>query len=231
MISICMPYYQQPGQRRQELLLRSLDQYRALYSDMDLEIVVCDDGSPEPVEAPGCKVVTLPRKDHALCPTTPINTAVANASGDVLVLTNPEIEHREPVLQQMLDALESPADYVTASCQNPDGSWVAHSSLDPKGSGVKAPIPKGSALHFCAMFRPSLWLRAGGFDESLREGFAFDDNDWLWSLEAVGARFKHLDDAVVYHHTTGTRWPSGGWARNAKIVMGKWQHRWREVYG
>ncbi len=216
MISVCMPYYQ-----RQAMLDVSLEAYRRLYEG--LEISICDDGSPAPVHAPGCRVVSLPMKRYALNPCVAINEAVANSTGDVLVLTNPEIEHRAPVFPEMEKALEAlgPDGYVTASCWDDRGRWVAHSSLRGEQSG-RGMMPDGSQFHHCAMFYRSLWDKAGGFDEEYREGSHFDDNDWLCRLARAGAIFHHRDDLVVYHHPTFTKWVDGGWQRNAALFYRKW---------
>jgi len=104
-----MPYWS-----RQDALDRSLAAYRRIYGD--IEISVCDDGSPEPVKAPGCIVTTLPKKETGLNPCVPFNAAVRASTGDVVVLTNPEVEHREDVLTGMRDMLEHADDYVTVAC-------------------------------------------------------------------------------------------------------------------
>ena len=119
-----MPYF-----NRQALLDVSLAAYRRLYSG--IEISICDDGSDEPVVAPGCVVTTLPKKTQALNPCTPINKAVNASNGEVIVLTNPENEHREPILPAMLDDLQRIGvdGYVTASCWDDRGRWVAHSTV------------------------------------------------------------------------------------------------------
>jgi glycosyltransferase involved in cell wall biosynthesis len=217
MISICMPYYS-----RQEALDRSLASLRKHYAEDELEIVICDDGSPVPVVAPGCVVVSLPVKDHALNPCVPINRAVAHAAGDVIVLTNPEIAHRSPVLIAMADGL-GPHDYVLAACRDTSGPWLCASHVRP-GENGRGPMPPGSGFHFCAMLRRSLFDRAGGFDEDYREGQAFDDNDWLFRLQRAGARFRMRDDLVVWHHRVPGVWPAGGYERNRRLFEAKWEH-------
>jgi glycosyltransferase involved in cell wall biosynthesis len=213
MISVCMPYYM-----RQEALDRSLALLRYHYPDV--EVVICDDGSPVPVQAPGAKVVTLPMKGHALNPCVPINHAVAAASGDVLVLTGPEIEHREPVLYAMAVGL-GPDDYIIAACQDVDGRWLAGSQVRGGEQGRGA-MPAGSGFHFCAMLSRGLFERAGGFDEEYRAGQAFDDNDWLFRLERAGARFQLRDDLVVWHTRVPCAWPDGGHERNRQLFEAKW---------
>lgn len=216
MISIVMPYYE-----RQALLDRGLASIRAQYDAEAFDIVICDDGSPTPVQAPGCHVVTLPKKNYALNPCVPLNRAVAAAIGDVLVITNPEIEHRTPVLYEMAKNL-GPSDYVMAACQDVSGRWLCASHVRG-GEDGRGFIPFGAGFHFCAMLRRELWNRAGGFDEAYRDGAAFDDNDWLMRLVTVGARFIMRDDLVVYHHRAErVEWPSGGWHRNRALFHEKW---------
>ncbi len=222
MISICMPYY-----NRQAYLDRALAAYREHYGE--IEINICDDGSDPPVLAPGCRVIHLPGKKEALNPCVPINRAVSIALQDVIVLTNPEMVHTFPILDEMRRTLDDLGEraYVTASCKQGE-TWLAHSSIGGGESG-RGPMPEGGQFHFCAMFHRSLWDKAGGFDEDYREGQAFDDNDWLWRLEDAGAIFAHRDDLIVQHFHTGTKWPAGGWHRNRDLLVAKWGHKWSEA--
>lgn len=216
-----MPYW-----NRQELLDRSLAAYRRHYDD--IEICIADDGSDPSVKADGCVVSYLPKKTEVLCPVTPINAAVASASGDTIVLTNPEIYHPEPVLDELERELNEIGDmgYVTASCRDGD-TWIAHSSVDATPTANRGPRPEGSQFHFCAMFRRSLWDRIGGMDEEYRAGACFDDNDLLWRLEDSGAIFRHRDDLVVEHTRTGGTWPADQWMINRKLFIAKWGHKWQ----
>jgi GT2 family glycosyltransferase len=223
MVSICMPYYM-----RQEALDRSLASLRKHYAEDELEIVICDDGSSVPVRAPGCKVISLPVKDHALNPCVPINRAVAASSGDVIVLTNPEIEHRAPILKGMAETLGmrdggASNRYVLAACRDADGAWLCGSHVRP-GENGRGPMPAGSGFHFCAMLYRSLFEYAGGFDEEYRAGQAFDDNDWLFRLGRVGTTFRIRDDLVVWHHRVPCTWPDGGHERNRRLFEAKWGH-------
>lgn len=217
MISVCMPYWQ-----RQAELDRSLAAYRRLYKG--IEISVCDDGSPEPVDAPGCVVTRLPAKTIGLNACVPMNAAVRASSGDVVVLTNPEIEHREDVLAGMLALLEHADDYVTVSCRDVDGTWLAGPEVDYSKHG-RLPVPPGSHFHFCAMLTRELFDRVGGFDEDYRFGRACEDNDWLWSLEDAGARFR-LAPGVVWHYRTPHKY-EGTQASNKARLVAKWGRKWR----
>lgn len=212
-----MPYWQ-----RQRELDRSLAAYRRIYGD-SIEIVICDDGSPVPVEAPGCVVKYLPKKETGLNPCAPINAAVRASSGDIIVLTNPEIEHREDVLTGMRAMLQHPDDYVTVSCRDVGGMWLAGPEVDYTKNG-RLPVPPGAHFHFCAMLTRELFERVGGFDEEYRNGRACEDNDWLWVLHAAGARFK-LAPGVVWHYKTPHTY-QGTHESNRDRLIAKWGHLW-----
>ncbi len=140
-----------------------------------------------------------------------------------VVLTNPEIEHRDDVLCGMLALLEQPNDYVTVSCRDVNGMWLAGPQVDYSKHG-RLPVPAGAHFHFCAMLRRELFERVGGFDEAYRHGRSCDDNDWLWSLDAAGARFR-LAPGVVWHHATPHAY-DGVHATNRDRLVRKWGHRW-----
>lgn len=216
MISVCVPHWNRPAE-----LERMYREYAILYAGLDFEFSVCDDGSRGHVPGPPRGVLTvLPAKDHALNPCVPLNAAVANSSGDIIVLTGPEIEHRTPVLGAMAYNL-GPDDYAMAACRDVSGPWLCGSHVRG-GENGRGPMPSGSGFHFCALLHRSLFDRAGGFDEDYRAGQAFEDNDWLFRLERAGARFRMRDDCVVWHHRTPTAWPDGGHERNRRLFGDKW---------
>ena len=215
MISICVPYWD-----RQQALDAMFANYAQMYLGNMFEFSVCDDGSPVPAVAPGGTTLTrLPAKAGPLNPCVPINRAVAASSGNIIVITNPEIEHPVCVLHEMYGRLGDPAvDYVVAPCYDTArGIWVAGPQTNSKG---RESIPPGGHFHFMAMLRRSLWDEVGGFDEDYRNGQACDDNDWLWRLYAAGARFA-VTEGYVLHRATGRRirW---GLPHNRLLFRSKW---------
>lgn len=216
MLSVSMPHYM-----RQEALSRSLEAYRRIYTD--LEISICDDGSIPQVEAPGCIVTRLPAKKFPLNPCVPANAAVRAATRDVIVLTNPEIEHREDVLTPMLAMMDSDMDYIACQC------WDTTRKKLLTGPGVLRPqdqklVPKGAYFHMCALMHRSLFERVGGFDESYRFAWGYEDTDFLWKLSQVGAKFK-LYDGMVYHtYVTPSEFRPR--PTNEKRFKAKWRHKW-----
>lgn len=224
-ISVCMPYWNRPDE-----LARSVEMYDRVYPDLDIQISVCDDGSlipPQPTEK--MCVTSLPQKGYALNPCVPINHAVRNATRDVIVLTNPEVEHREPVLYRMLEALTGPNDYVMTGCRDTRrGDWYAGPEAPLAPIGGRQPIPPQTTLHFCVMFHKALFERAGGFDEEFRRVPGCDDNSWLWQLYALGdVNFKYVSGVVWHCHGPRRRWP--GTPEEAAIMLRrKWGHLWEK---
>jgi glycosyltransferase involved in cell wall biosynthesis len=226
MISIIMPYWNRP-----ELLKASLTRFEELYNnDVEkFEIIIVDDYSPAfPEEIfnlglPIRSVMVRKEQRIPLNPCVPINHGVLFSRGDIILLTNPEILHRTPILFEMEERLNKlgPTGYVAAACwDNTQKIFICHTTKDmAKG---RAPVPKNAGLHFCAMMYKSFFNDIGGFSEEYRFGQGYEDNDFLWKLYINNARFEIVDDLIVEHTRTNTLWPRGGAERNKIIFYNKW---------
>jgi hypothetical protein len=222
-----MPYWNRQGD-----WTRARAAYDKLYPDMQLEFSICDDGSPVPLrdtQDPKERICRLPIKQDAKCPVTPINCAIRNATNDIIVLTNPEMIHHERVLDKMLAAWTGPNDYVMTGCRDSmHGQWYAGPERDYKG----CLIPPGTHYHFCVLFHRSLFERAGGFDEEYRDGHAWDDNDWLFRLWALGdVNFKYVPGVVMHYRALLQRsiWKPALLKRNEILFRKKWGQQLREL--
>lgn len=207
---------------------KMFEEYERLYKGLPLKFSICDDGSPTPAVVPDHVTLTrLPAKKGPLNPCVPINQAVAASRGEIVVLTNVEIQHKEPILREMLSLLGRKTEraYVMARCKDAKtGQWLAGPETD-YGSGGRSPTPAGGHYHFLVMLWRKLWDQVAGFDEEYREGQACDDNDWLWRLAAAGAQFK-TTEGVVLHHQSGLRW---GIPHNRQLFIGKWPEHHRQA--
>lgn len=225
MISIILPYWD-----RQAALDRSLASLAQHYADLPMEVVIVDDGSPQEAEVEDyafpVTVVRMNDKPGPLNPCVPFNVGAKHATGEVLVLSNPETVHPSRILPMMLEDLQElgPDGYVMAAAWCPEmKEWHCHSSVTTaKDQGI--PQPVGSGLHFCSMLTRELWNKTGGFDEDYREGAGYEDNDFVLRLERAGAKFALRDDLVVHHHKEGARthWVNGQHARNRAMFFSKW---------
>jgi hypothetical protein len=190
----------------------------------DLEVVVVDDGSPTKPARPVVmnanlgfmvKLVELPIKQGPLNPCVPINRGVERANGEFICLSNPEIQHRGPLLWEMRDTIQKlgPKTYVHAAVWGlQSASWHTHSCLN-------------NAYHFLCMLHRDLWNEAGGFDERYREGYCFDDPDWLQRTLKVGAKIVWLDHLIADHSQDGDakHWRSREeWNRNEALFHDTW---------
>jgi len=226
MISLILPYWD-----RQEATDASLCLMAKHYMDLDLEIIIVDDGSPVPYDKPTLlpleiHVIRLPFKTTPRNPCTPYNYGVSRARGEYIALSNPEILHKTPVLEEMKAFITDSNTYVTASawCEEQE-RWHCHSTkVMSNDNDVGGFIPQGAHYHFMSMMTKSLWDRTGGFDEDYRLGAGYDDPDFVLRLHRAGARFVHRDDLVVEHVRAGARakWPAEGFKRNRELFMSKW---------
>lgn len=229
MISLILPYWD-----RQVATNESLRLMVEHYHDLDLEIVVVDDGNEIPFHASAAlplkiKVVRLPIKSFPLNPCVPYNRGVEAAEGEYIALSNPEILHKRPVLQRMLAKAmaEGESAYVMAACWCAEElRWHAHSTLRRSDdSDVGAYVPAGADYHFMSVLHRSLWNKAGGFDEGYRDGAGYDDPDFVRRLDRARAKFFMCDDLVVNHPRKGARanWTREMFERNRALFMGKWK--------
>lgn len=228
MISICWPYW-----NRQAVADRACALLAKHYADLDLELIVVDDGNVEPYKAPKMpfpvRVVRLPLKQRPMNPCVPLNRGVSEAKGEIIALSGADILHTKPILAQMREELgEDEKKYVLAAVWWAEKKvWHCHSTYKRSDAGdVGSMLPKGADYHFMSMMHRSLWDAAGGFDEDYREGAGYDDPDFVLRLNRAGAKFKIRDDLVVEHVRSGARadWRPEGYARNRKLFMSKWSN-------
>lgn len=220
MLSVIMPYWD-----RQAAADRALSLFAQVYPDLDAEIIVVDDGNKVPFVVPdvdlNIRVLRLPEKDKPTPQSTTWNAGVREAHGNVIALNCIEILHHTAVLPHMLDELDRLGlkGYVLAAAWCPEHRmWHCHNS-------VRVPdCPRGAGIGFCGVMHKSLFLEAGGFDESYMDGAGYEDRDFIRRLVAVGAQFLIRDDLVVTHPKTGAsiRWSPEGLLRNEALFRRTW---------
>ena len=229
MISLILPTFNRHHATDRALILMAEQ-----YPDLDLEVVIVDDGSETPYLAPyempwPVRVDYLRPKSYPLNPCVPINWGVLESRGEFIALSSPEILHVNPVLEQMRDAIigTGPSTYVTAAVWCPEQKrWHAHSTRRPLcPDRTTFVLPEGSQYHFLSMMTRTLWDQTGGFDLDYRDGAGYDDDDFVMRLARAGARFVMRDDLIVEHPKEGARsaWTTAQFHRNRGLFLSKWR--------
>jgi len=224
MISLLLPYW-----NRQTAADRAIALLAQHYTYWDqLEVIVIDDGSHIPFVKPKCaldiEVLALPKKDEPKSPATCWNEGAKAARGNIIVLSCIEILHDKPVLEKMLAELwaQGPMGYVLAAAYCPElNEWHCHSQHASRGAPV---LPQGTGRAFCGMLYKDMYWKAGGWDEDYRDGAGYEDIDFVYRMQAAGAKFVIRDDLVVTHPKTDatTSWGAGKFERNRMLLKRKW---------
>lgn len=227
-LSLILPYWNR--QAAADRALRALD---ACYRGGWLEVIVVDDGSPEPFRLPAglaldIKVMRLPAKPGPLSSCLPVNCGVRMACGRYIGLSSIEMVHTAPILERMLVEAEwnGAWSYVMAACWAPESKvWHCHSTNKRGDNGdVGSWLPPGADYHFMSLLSRNLWELAGGLDEAYRDGAGYEDADFVRRLHRARAKFIMRDDLVVEHPRQDARaaWTSAMFERNRAIFLSKW---------
>ncbi len=205
-ISVVVPAYAEHD--RLHRLLASLGQQR--YPKSRVEVVVVDDGSPEPVCADIAHIVPavtvrLLRHSQNAGRAQARNTGIAGASGELIVFIDSDMT-AAPDLLQAHAAAHRDTDRCVAVGDVRFGPDVRRTALARylEGRGVHR-LPPGSPVPFnCfstgnASVRRALLLAAGCFDSRFRR-YGGEDLELGYRLHCLGARFAYAEGAHTLHH-------------------------------
>lgn len=197
MISVIMAYY-----NRKSLLLNTLNSIKG-----ECEIIVVDDASDDEHQLrdiKGIKLIEIKKEEK-----TWVNSCMAFnrgfnvASGDIIIIQNPECEHAGDIINYTLNNITD-NNYLSFGCYSlpktnnktiinkcvsieGDSGWYNHSIYRPYG------------YHFCSAITKKNLDELGGFDERFANGIDFEDNDILNRIKRKGLEVKIIDSPFVYH--------------------------------
>jgi hypothetical protein len=121
------------------------------------------------------------------------NTAFKYATGEFIIITNPECYHTIDILAG-LDKLfqDNKNYYIVCACEavTPDNKhfvWYQHSRHNNR------------MLHFCSAISRRNWLRTNGFCEAFGDGIGFEDDDFLERVKLLNIPMMPKDDLLVRH--------------------------------
>jgi len=229
-----MAYYD-----RQEQLNRTMASIRKS-AITDYEVIIVDDASPVPVVCEGAKIIRIEPKDkwyHNPC--IPFNLAFKHATGNIIIIQNPDCMHSGDILLHAYNNAKS-GTYLSYGCYaiNKEETEALRKGIYPsvydKRFGVadrngwyNNATHRPVGYHFCcAITRKDLDI-VGGFDERYAHGISFDDDDLVYRINDKGIKINIINRPFVIHqyHTPFT-YNKAGWkelhAINKKLFKETW---------
>ena len=217
-ISIVMTYY-----NRKPQTLETLKGFERMYANnYNFEVVIVDDNSNDenrleedikqfsfPINL---IVITKEEKGDRINPCLAYNKGFKEASGDIIIIQNPECYHVGDILKHTIENLNE-QDYFTYSCFTANSAEITNQIINSKSPlclinnenflnknfyamdnhnlnwynhPYKVEDGNGSRCtnyHFCsAIYKCNLDL-IGGFTEKFKYGFCYDDNELLHRIK------------------------------------------------
>jgi glycosyltransferase involved in cell wall biosynthesis len=171
---------------------RFIDQLEATLAAQtfrDFETVIVNDGSRDDTKA---RLDRLPRSIRAIHqanqgPGAARNTAIKAARADIILALDCDDQLDPTYLEETVAAMRAaPADV---------GFLFTHERMTGLRQGVEPRYFKLFDQLFinrvpsCLMFRKEAWRRAGGYDESMREGY----EDWEFTIAMAAAGYRAIE--------------------------------------
>jgi glycosyltransferase involved in cell wall biosynthesis len=218
-ISIVIAYY-----NRRKLFIKTLESISKTIIHKDwFEIIVVDDGSDEQeciddLADVFCDlniriIKIIATKKWWTNPCIPYNIGFEFASGDVIIIQNPECLHLGDIVDYVINNIEKNK-YLVFGCyaighektnliynvniDDPNylgimktfvksGKWYQHSKFNPRG------------LNFCSAITRVDLDDLGGFDEKFAKGIAKDDREFVFRVDKKGMNIIMVDSPFVIH--------------------------------
>tara|TARA_Y100000034_G_scaffold130671_1_gene189653 strand:+ start:3883 stop:4695 length:813 start_codon:yes stop_codon:yes gene_type:complete len=235
--SIVMAYH-----NRKPLLLHTLRSIAASTQAKYTEVIIVDDGSSddhrlEDIVDDYPFVIKLIRQETEdkwyINPCIPFNLGIKEATGDIIVIQNPECFHLGDVLKfataidddtyysyhaySLSKEKTEKMDCIDPKMINELGNKVTTSSL-PFGLENKTMNMEGgdgyynhyqyrpTGYHFCAITKRRNMEDLGGFDERYATGSGFDDNELVERVKRKGLKLLLVSYPMVLHQNHYEGW-------------------------
>jgi len=211
-VSLILPSYLRP-----ELLELGLRSIASRMIRFDFEVIVVNDGLEDDTRLV-CERFNYNRfnvkyiftgqrnsKDNMIYrnPAKVLNIGIKASTGDILVLSCPEMYHVDSAL----------TDVVLQVINNPNAigtPQIIHFDNDGQLTDMFAMCNLEYTLDYCQQcphssqmpFLMAVWkdkvMQIGGYDEDYNDGYAGEDNDLMDRLHAIGCRYSKVDTKVVH---------------------------------
>jgi len=199
----------------------------------DVEIIVADDGSYDGQRVEefigdfglDYNVIYMdPHDKWYTNPCIPNNKAISHATGEIIILQNPECFHVTDILKHTYDNLKE-TDYFSYGCYSLgknsaekfneialDEDYTESISSFCQTLPNSAPVGgtgndgwynhtvyRPTGYHFLSAMYKSQMDNLGGFDERYARGIGFDDDEFLFRIKLMGLDVKILDQPFCFH--------------------------------
>lgn len=181
----------------------------------DLEVIVVDDGSTQdlsPIKHKYYREATwiqfIRQENKGLSAAR--NTGISRATGEwILPLDADDKIHRTFIEK----AVNANSDIVS--------SWLKHfGKMDATWRVPANPSPESflsrNQINCCSLFRKSMWLHIGGYDEQMRDGFE-DYEFWIRATKA-GYRVVVLQEPLFFYRKHGPSMISSALKKKNQIL-------------
>jgi len=224
-ISIVMAYYNRISQLKNTL--KSI-LYSANHSQV--EVIIVDDASTDAHRLEhitsdfdlDIKLLRIePFEKKWVNPCVPFNMGFKKATGDLIILQNPECLHVGDVISasKMLiknniyinfgcyatgklstEKLNTTSDFSIENIENMLAPMVnSPPSINLQDSWYNHPLHNPIGLHFCSAIMRDDLFDLGGFDERYSQGIAYDDNDLIVRIQRKKMEVNMVTEPFVIH--------------------------------
>ena len=212
--SIVIPYYDRPHILRK--CLESIHDWTNTDKN-PLEIIVVDDGSPD-----GGKASTKITREFGLTshyrdkdsrnPGIPVNYGVKMATGEALLINDPDFIHASPVVGSMVARLNiKPGYYLACAYSLPEAAVKLRdfSEWERREAGI---VAEGDDAWYCHPVHRNIGLgtvrgilredfnRLGGMDTRYAKYYGYEDTDFLRTALNSNVHVEICPDQLVLHY-------------------------------
>jgi GT2 family glycosyltransferase len=230
-ISIVTAYY-----NRRYLFYNTLKSIEKSSLKDEVEIIVVDDASVKMEQIDdfkdkfnlNLKIIKIDKKDKWwINPCIPFNIGFKEASGDVIILQNPECLHNGDIIKTVKDNIQKNV-YLNFACYSVDEKVTSkinnltyndkyfenvNNILQPiTNRGIvrdgecawyNHPTHRNLNLHFCSAIMKEDLNDLGGFDERYAHGIGWDDNEFIHRIRLKKMNINPILNPFVIHQFHG----------------------------
>jgi glycosyltransferase involved in cell wall biosynthesis len=221
-VSIVMAYY-----NRRTLLIKTLESITKTQFNGDFEIIIVDDASTQPInDIPlllpklNLRVIQIDPKDKWwVNPCIPNNIGFETASGEIIIIQNPECLHVGDVISYAAENTTINK-YISFGCYAIDHEKTRQISdrlvedvlsiISPTNDVLLDQCPSMNrwyqhsvysprGLNFCTSITREDLKDLGGFDEVYAPGISYDDTEFIRRVRRKGMVVDMVDNPFVVH--------------------------------